>query len=458
MASTHKIVGMLDICNIKVFALRGLAAAIALVVAWAVLAAPVVVVEEIRTWAAPDHTRVVLDLSNRVGYKYFQLQNPRRLVIDLLGADMAKPQALPKISGRDLFLKRIRHGLHKESLRLVLDLKSEVSPDVFVLEPHQHNSHRMVIDLFESQQKVSQISQKATPSPPLPSPDAATTGSSQRKTLQATGKDMAKRIITPPLSTKQKLEQEGVRQRLGAGREVVVVVDAGHGGEDKGATGRRQGIYEKDVVLQIAKKLATLIDASPDMRAILVRDGDYFVTLGDRVRMARVSKADIFVSIHADSFKDPEVNGASVYVLSRQRATSEHARWLADRENASDLVGGVNIAARDDLLAAVLLDLSQTAALQASSEAAKDIASSMGKVSHMHKQRVEAASFMVLGAPDIPSVLVETGFISNSDDESRLLDDGYQHKVAQSIFSGLYSYFSRRPPENSSFASLAAKR
>ena len=424
-------------------------------------AADGVTVSGVRTWAAPDHTRVVLDLSGRVSYKYFKLDHPKRLVVDLAAATMPASRQLPNIPDRDLFLKGIRHGPYKGSLRLVLDLKSEVNLDVFVLEPHQQHSHRLVIDLMESRQKVKQA-KLAAPTPPLP--DSARQGKRTATVvpspplLPVDGNVPVRQAVVPPAGSAAVTPVTPAPPLEAAGRDVIVAVDAGHGGDDPGAVGKRHGTHEKDVVLHISKMLAGMINAEPGMKAVLVREGDYFVTLGSRVRKARDSRADAFVSIHADSFKDPSVKGSSVYVLSRKRATSEHAKWLADRENASDLVGGVNIASRDDLLASVLLDLSQTAAMQASSELAADILDGMGEVSHLHKRRVEAASFMVLGAPDVPSVLVETGFISNPEDEIKLRDSKYRERMARSILSGLREYFQRRPPDGSSFAIWQARK
>ena len=429
----------------------------ALLVVPGAFAADVVTVSGVRTWAAPDHTRVVLDLTDRVSYKYFKLDHPKRLVVDLAAAAMPASRRLPNIPERDLFLKGIRHGPYEGSLRLVLDLKSEVNLDVFVLEPHRQHSHRLVIDLMESRQKVKQAT--AAPTPPLPvsgakgRAGAGTVAPSPPLLLTNGNVPVQRAAVSPGGSGSDGAAAVNPVPPLGAaGRDVVVAVDAGHGGDDPGAVGKRHGTHEKDVVLHISKMLAGMINAEPGMRAVLVREGDYFVTLGGRVRKARDNRADVFVSIHADSFKDPSVSGSSVYVLSRKRATSEHAKWLADRENASDLVGGVNIASRDDLLASVLLDLSQTAAMQASSELAADILGGMGKVSRLHKRRVEAASFMVLGAPDVPSVLVETGFISNPEDELKLRDSKYREKMARSILGGLREYFQRRPPDGSSFA------
>ena len=539
----------------------------------------------VRTWAAPDHTRVVLDLTGVVSYKYFQLEHPRRLVVDLAGATMADVE-LPSIVSRDLFLKRLRHGSYKGALRLVLDLKADISPDIFVLEPHQQHGHRLVIDLLESQQKVSQVKQVALTSPPLPGAGVKVPvggGSTPSSPLGSTGDSKAvspppepaicppdirgigvddsgsgstvpgispplrdgatvtppldaavsrhggghqpslpldsdgagavppelrlqicppgddrdgnyigvsgplpgdavpgaapspplrvpggavpgagsggtgstgAAVITPPSgSVKQPVAtvDQGVERGV-AGREIVVAVDAGHGGDDPGAIGKSHGTHEKDIVLKVSKVLADMINAEPGMKAVLTREHDYFVTLGSRVRKARVSGADIFISIHADSYKDSSVRGSSVYILSQKRATSEHARWLANKENKSDLVGGVNIASRDDLLASVLLDLSQTAALQASAEVARDILHSMGKVSQLHKKQVEAASFMVLSAPDIPSVLIETGFISNPGDEVKLRDSEYRGNIARAIFEGLRTYFKRRHPGYDSIA------
>jgi N-acetylmuramoyl-L-alanine amidase len=236
-------------------------------------------------------------------------------------------------------------------------------------------------------------------------------------------------------------------------RDIIIAVDAGHGGQDPGAIGR-SGTREKDVVLAIAKALAGRINSEPGMRAVLTRDNDTFVVLRDRMHRARLAKADLFVSVHADSIRDRNISGASVYVLSDRGATSEAARWLAERENSADLMGGVKLDDKDNALASVLIDLSQTASLSASMTAAERVLSSLDGVSEVRKSRVQQAGFVVLKSPDIPSMLVETAYISNPSEEGRLRTDRYQGKLAEAIFTGLRGYFERSPPPGTRFAQM----
>jgi N-acetylmuramoyl-L-alanine amidase len=296
-------------------------------------------------------------------------------------------------------VKSLRSGPRNDSdLRLVLDLKSPVKPKSFVLKPNEQYGHRLVIDLF----------------------DPAADKKSPPKQVRSISK-------SPKL------------------RDLVIAIDAGHGGEDPGARGKK-GTREKDVVMAMARHLARLIDEEPGMKAVLVRDGDYYIGLRKRIEKARRHRADLFLSIHADAFRDSRVHGSSVYVISRRGASSEMARWLAARENAADLVGGVSLDDKDDLLAEVLLDLAQTATLEASSEVADNVLLEMKRIGKVHKKRVQHAGFVVLKSPDIPSILIETAFISNPSEERRLRSKRHQQKVAQAIFNGVRNYFSANPP------------
>ena len=362
----------------------------------------------VRTWAAPDHTRVVLDLSEAVRYKMFSLARPDRLVLDLSGTRLR--QKLPKPRHGDRYLKAIRSGLRNRGrdLRVVLDLKQPVRAESFVLEPNPPYGYRLVVDLYAMRR----------PSRPAPQP-------------------------APALPE-------------GRPRDVIVVIDPGHGGDDPGAVGSR-GAREKDVNLQISLKLARLIEREEGMRAALVREKDYFVRLKERAAFAYKSKADLFISIHADAFSDPRVRGSSVYVLSQKGASSENARQLADRENAADLVGGVSLADKEDMLAYVLLDLSQTGTLEASIEAAQDVLDQLNKIGKIRKRPLEAANFQVLRVPNVPSILVETGYISNPGEEKRLSDARYQRKLAKAILQGIRNYFHERPPEGTWLASRKAR-
>ena len=382
--------------------------------AWSAWAVPVDV-KGIRTWPAPDHTRIVLDIEQPVEYALFVLRDPDRVVIDLRDARLLN--RVPRARSGDRILSRIRAAQRKRSerrgrdgtsndLRVVLDMKQRVRPKSFLLKPNAKYGHRLVIDVH-----------------PLD-------GEAERKVVRRQGADGAPK----------------------GNRKVVVAVDAGHGGEDPGAV-TRSGLQEKKVVLAIARALKRRIDRTPGMRAFLVRDGDYYVGLRRRTEIARRHGADLFVSIHADSFRDPRVRGSAVYVLSRRGASSEAARWLAQQENASDFVGGVSIDGKDDLLASVLVDLQQTATLSASADVGGRVLNSLGRIGRTHKRRIEKAGFLVLKSPDIPSILIETGFLTNPSDAKRLSNPKHQEKVARAILDGIHRYFDGNPPPGTMFAS-----
>ena len=376
--------------------------------------AATVSVENIRTWPAPDHTRIVLDVDRPVEYALFVLRDPDRVVVDLRGARLSKK--VPRARPGDRLLARIRaaqrkrtQGGPRDDLRVVLDMKRRVRPKSFLLKPNRKYGHRLVIDVYPAG------------------------GGAKKATVrkQAAGDASGKR------------------------RDVVVAVDAGHGGEDPGAV-TRSGIREKDVVLAIARALGRRIDRTPGIKAVLIRSGDYYVGLRRRTEIARKHGADLFVSIHADSFRSPRVSGSSVYVLSRRGASSEAARWLAQQENAADFVGGVSIDDKDDLLASVLVDLQQTATRSASAEVGSQVLGSLGRIGKRHKRRVEHAGFLVLKSPDIPSILIETGFLTNPSDAKRLSNPKHQEKVAHAILDGILRHFDRSPPPGTVFA--AAQR
>jgi len=359
-------------------------------------------VKGVRLWAAPDHTRVVFDVSAPISYKVFTMANPERVVIDLKGAKLAT--SLGKLQDKNGILKKIRGGKRNDNdLRLVLDLKNQARPKSFLLTPNASYGHRLVVDLYDPKQRKS--------TPPK------------------------KHIVKP-----------------GARRDLVIAIDAGHGGEDPGARGPK-GTREKTAVLSIARKLAALVEKEPGMRPVLIRDGDYYIGLRNRARKARKHHADLFISIHADAFRDPKVHGSSVYVVSRKGASNEMARWVAERENASDLAGGVSLDDKDDLLKSVLLDLSQSASIEASMEVGGKILGQLKRLGKVHKSTVQHAGFMVLKSPDIPSILIETAFISNPAEERRLRDPRHQQKVAQAIVNGVRAYYTKKAPAGTLWAS-----
>ncbi len=377
----------------KAICLRLIASLLLLLSATELLAASV---DGIRLWRAPDHTRLVFDLGGPVEHKVFPLSNPDRLVIDIANAQLKN--GLPDLSLENTPIKSIRSGVHnKQDLRIVLDLKEALKPRSFPLQSNEQYGDRLVVDLYDVEVRTE-------------------------KTVKTITED--------------------------GNRDIIVAIDAGHGGEDPGALGPKR-IQEKRVVLEISRKLARLIDATPGYRATLIRSGDYYIPLRKRTDIARERRADMFISIHADAFNHPSANGASVYALSRRGATSETARYLAGRENRADLIGGagsVSLGDKDKMLASVLLDLSMTATLSSSLDVGSEVLKQVGGVTRLHKKQVEQAGFMVLKSPDIPSILVETGFISNPTEAKKLANSGYQQKMAKAIFKGVDRYFSSNPP------------
>jgi N-acetylmuramoyl-L-alanine amidase len=367
------------------------------------LQAYAVEVSAIRLWAGPDNTRVVLDLSGSAQHSLQVLKNPDRVVLDVAGARLAN-SARTAPAGTGL-VKEVRMGRRPSGeLRIVFDMMRPIQAKSFLTAPNNRYGYRLVIDLGQSQGVETPVKVEHA------RPDA---------------------------------------------RDLVIAVDAGHGGEDPGAIGKN-GTREKDVVLAIARELALKINAEPGMKAVLTRNGDYFVPLRDRMRRARAQQADLFVSIHADSIRDRRVDGSSVYILSQRGATDEASRWLAERENASDLIGGVSLDDKDDVLASVLLDLSQSASLSASQVAAGRVLRELNRVGEVRKPQVQQARFMVLKSPDIPSMLVETAYISNPQEELRLRSAPHQAKLAAAIHQGVHDYFYANPPPGSRVAQLAA--
>lgn len=353
-------------------------------------------IKGLRVWPAPDHTRIVFDLEDRIEHKIFTLKNPDRLVIDL--RDIRSGDNLKNIKTLGTLIKHVRYSSQNDNdLRIVFDLNRGIKPRSFQLTPNQQYGHRLVVDLY-----------------PL--------------RLMA-----GKPSVTKTLDTK---------------RKVVIAIDPGHGGDDPGAIGAG-GIQEKAIVLAIAKELNKLFLHQQGFKPVLVRDSDYYVGLRKRTDYARKHKADLLISIHADAFKGAQANGASVYAVSKRGATSEAARWLAESENRADLiggVGGVSLDDKDDMVAGVLLDLSMTASMRTSLATGNQIVRELGRITRLHKKKVEQAGFVVLKSPDIPSILVETGFISNPKEAKKLRSKSYQRSIAHAIYKGINRHFTQNPP------------
>ncbi|MGD9787964.1 MAG: N-acetylmuramoyl-L-alanine amidase [Sulfuricellaceae bacterium] len=389
----------------------------------------------VRIWPAEDYTRVTLESDSPIKFKQFLVKNPERLVIDLEDVELNSvlKGVADKLTVSDPYIEKFRAGLFKPGVvRMVLDLKVAVKPSVFTLKPVGQYGNRLVLDLYPEH-----------PADPLmalvknPGEEAGGSPEAARKQADA---EPARSEEDKPADAKPAKSKKPVVDRL-----VTIAIDAGHGGEDPGAIGAH-GTREKDVTLAIARRLKARIDDTPGMRCFLTRDGDYFVPLGQRVVKARKVQADLFVSVHADAFMTPAASGSSVFALSDHGATSVAARWLAKKENEADLIGGVNLDVKDPYLARTLLDLSQTATINDSLKLGKAVLNELGGINRLHKGEVEQAGFAVLKAPDIPSILVETAFISNPEEERRLRDDAYQDKMANAIVSGIQRYFAKNPP------------
>jgi N-acetylmuramoyl-L-alanine amidase len=381
-------------------------------------------VQGARITPAADKTRLVLDTSGPVEHRIFALEGPDRLVLDIADAHLAGK--LPKAGADDPSLVGLRSGVRDgDDLRIVLDLKRPVRVKSFVLGPAEGHGHRLVVDL-------------------IPKGPRQTGARLTERAASAAVRAVSAEPVPVPVSG-----------RTRAARPLVVAIDAGHGGQDPGATGAR-GTREKDVTLAIARRLAALVAREPGMRPVLIRDGDYFIPLRGRILKARKHEADIFISIHADAFENREARGSSVFTLSERGATSEAAKWLADRENSADLIGGVDLGEGDDVLANVLLSMSQNATLEHSGEAAKAVLANLSQLGATHKGQVQKAGFAVLKSPDIPSVLVETAFISNPQEESRLVSPANQQRLAEAILAGVKAYFRKYRPQSLRPAQTAA--
>jgi N-acetylmuramoyl-L-alanine amidase len=387
---------------------------------WAGMVQAAVLVKAARVWPSPEYSRVTLEMEAPVRFHYFQLNNPSRLVLDMEG--VAPEAALLELAGMispdDRFISNVRVGRNRPGVtRLVAELKGDISPQVFTLKPMGDYGHRLVIDFY----------------PPG--------GGSVERQVEAAIERAEKGVVQDA----NKGSTPASKPKSDYVRLITVAIDAGHGGEDPGAIGA-SGSREKDITLSVARRLKAHIDKQENMRAVLVRDGDYFIPLHERVKKARRHQADLFVSIHADAFLKSTARGSSVFALSEKGATSAAARWLARRENEADLIGGVNIDVQDVYLKQTLIDLSQTATISDSLKLGRSVLAQLAEINELHKPHVEQAGFAVLKAPDIPSILVETAFISNPEEEKRLTDDAYQDKMAAAITTGIKGYFDKNPP------------
>ena len=389
-------------------------------VAWANVAR----IASARMWPAQEYTRVVLEAPVSVAHQVSTLKDPHRVVLELEGVRLTPELAqLPtRVQASDPYIAAIRFGTRApETLRIVFDLKAEARTQLFVLKPVAEFGYRVVLDLYP-----------LTPLDPLMA--------LLEEKRDASGADTKPGGAAPPPAADVKPDAKPQGRR-----RITIALDPGHGGEDPGAVGRR-GTLEKDVTLAIGRKLKRLIDAEPGMRAMLTRDDDYYVPLAARVQKARRVEADLFVSIHADAFREARARGSSVFALSESGATSTAAKWLAQQQNDADLIGGVNLDGKDPALARTLLDLSQTAQISDSLKVGRHLLNSIGTINTLHKGAVEQAGFAVLKAPDIPSVLVETAFISNPDEELKLRSDRHQAQFAESMGDGIRRYFAANPP------------
>jgi N-acetylmuramoyl-L-alanine amidase len=406
-----------------------------------------VVVNSSRIWSAQDYTRLTLESKHSIQHNMFNLSNPDRLVIDLKGVRLGKAlNDLSKLIGNDdPYIKSIRVGRFKPGVvRLVLDLKAEVKPQLFVLKPVAEYGYRLVLDVYPAHPIDSLMALLEQPKTGIDKTVGKPTDTRPAESTPAAVNDTLH--IAQDTSVDKNGELPGTTSSVPEmrARTLIIAIDAGHGGEDPGARGRH-GSREKNVTLAIARKVKKLVDDEPNMRGILIRDGDYFIPLIGRVAKARKMNADLFISIHADAFIKANARGSSVFALSEHGATSTAARWLAKKENEADLIGGVNIAVKDPYLARTLLDLSQTATITDSMKLAKQVLNELGDINDLHRGRVEQAGFAVLKAPDIPSILVETAFISNPSEERRLNDNNYQMKLAKAILAGIKRYFAQNP-------------
>lgn len=420
--------------------LRSVLAVFCLTPLWAMSANTI---SDVRYWPANDYSRLTLESPAPLVYKMFTLNDPQRLVIDLEGVEntTVMQNLTNKIGTNDPWIAQLRAGMNRPGvLRLVLDLRGEVKPSLFTLKPVGNYGNRLVLDVYPAK-------------PPEITPPAKPIDNADKPAITGPEPNPRAADNTPPFVLDPRMDdrtakpapaKSGTKPVFEITRLITVAIDAGHGGEDPGAHGAK-GTLEKNVTLAVARRVKAKIDSIDNMRAVLTRDSDYFIPLAERVNKARRLNADLFVSIHADAFINPDARGSSVFTLSEHGATSAAARWLAKSENDADLVGGVNVGVKDKNLAKTLIDLSQTATNNDSRRLANSVLTQLSGVNRLHKGEVEQAGFAVLKAPDIPSILVETAFISNPEEESRLSDDAYQDKLANAIVDGIKRYFASNP-------------
>ncbi len=391
----------------------------------------------VRTWPADEYTRVTLELNAPLKAEHFMLGNPNRLVVDIEGLTISQAlnSLISKIRPNDPYISAVRVAQNRaDVVRLVFDLKQAIAPQVFTLKPVGDYQYRLVLDLYPKVAKdpIMALANDLDNDPLAQVLDNLAQNNSNAPVPSVNGQ------VNPSTSTRQP-------SRANPNRPILVAIDPGHGGEDPGAIGGR-GTREKDIVLAIGRQLRDVINSQPNMRAYMTRDADFFVPLHVRVQKARRVKADLFVSIHADAFTNRAARGTSVFALSRNGASSAAARWLAKKENASDLIGGLDIGAHDRQTASVLLDMSTNAQINDSLKIGHRVLGSLAQINGIHSRKVEQAGFAVLKAPDIPSILVETAFISNPQEENFLRSPANQRKIAQGIFSGVNDYFATNPP------------
>jgi N-acetylmuramoyl-L-alanine amidase len=410
----------------------------------------------VRVWPADEYTRVTLENDGELKATHFMVADPPRLVVDIDGLALNETlkSLVAKVESNDPYIKQVRVGQNRPNVvRLVFDLKEEVKPQVFTLAPVAGYRHRLIFDLYpvkpvdpiaamiaEGKWSDGEVA-AATPAPNT-QPGAPTVGQTGPDPIAKLEADAARAGSTPAQPPAKAQPKDGNQKVM---RMVTIALDPGHGGEDPGATGAT-GVHEKDIVLAVAKRLKAKLEELPNTRVMLTRDADFFVPLGQRVEKARKVQADLFVSIHADAFVEASARGSSVFVLSEKGASSSAARWLANDQNKADLIGGVNLATHDKQLASVLFDLSTTAQISDSLKLGKAVLTEIGGINRLHKGSVEQAGFAVLKAPDIPSILVETAFISNPEEEAKLKDDAYQNQLADAITKGIKRYFAYNPP------------
>ncbi len=408
----------------------------------------------VRVWPADDYTRVTLENDSSLKATHFIVKDPERLVVDIEGLDLnpTLKGLVAKIQSGDPYIQQVRVGQNRPNVvRLVFDLKEEVKPQVFTLEPIGNYRHRLIFDLYPVKQPdlIAAMIEKgewSSEAPPPPGPPLAVAEPQiAPEPVMPSPTPERSNAEAAPLARREARSGARLEAAPKVARMITIALDPGHGGEDPGATGNR-GSHEKDVVLAIAKRLKFKIEEIPNMRVMLTRDADYFVPLQVRVEKARKVQADLFMSIHADAFVEPSARGSSVFVLSEKGASSGAARWLANKENLADSIGGVNIKSHDKELAGVLFDLSTTAQINDSIKLAKAVLGEIGGINRLHKRSVEQAGFAVLKAPDIPSILIETAFISNPEEEAKLTDNGYQDQIADAIVKGVKRYFAKNPP------------